>query len=224
MSREMCYRCFWPRSLCWCSSIIPIETRTKIVVLMHPKEYKREKAATGRFAHLCLKNSEIHMGINFDEHKPVQKLINNPAFFPVLLYPCKGALNLSDKGFSPGFCAERQLLVFMLDATWGLAKRMFNRSHTLQKLPRLMFVPEQKSRFLIKKQPHAWCLSTIEAAHELMLALQKAGLDHYARPTQMLELFDKMQQYQISCMQDPARQNYRQNKKPVSRKILHNVF
>ncbi|MDD5673012.1 MAG: DTW domain-containing protein [Chitinivibrionales bacterium] len=213
MSREMCYRCFWPKRLCWCSSISPIKTRTKIIILMHPKEYKQVKAATGRFAHLCLANSEIHTDVSFDANKPVQALINDPRYFPVLLYPCANALNLSDKGFSPDFCAGRQLLVFMLDATWILAKRMFNRSPSLQKLPRLMFVPQEKSRYKIKKQPHDWCLSTIEAAHELMLALEKAGLDNYERPTQMLALFDKMQQYQISCMQDPSKQSYRQSQK-----------
>mgnify|MGYP003347968264 CR=1 FL=1 len=48
MSREMCYRCFWPRPLCWCGSIRPMATRTRFLVLMHPKEFKHEKAATGR--------------------------------------------------------------------------------------------------------------------------------------------------------------------------------
>ena len=38
MSREMCYRCFWPEPLCWCRSITPMATRTRLVFLMHPKE------------------------------------------------------------------------------------------------------------------------------------------------------------------------------------------
>ena len=70
-------------------------------------------------------------------------------------------------------------------------------------------MPEDKSRYLIKRQPHDWCLSTIEAAHELMKALENAGLDIYAQPNQMLDLFARMQQYQISCMRDPTQQNYR---------------
>jgi DTW domain-containing protein len=209
MTREMCYRCFWPKSLCWCSSITPIATRTRTVILMHPKEYKEEKAATGRLTHLCLQNSEIHMGINFDGHPRVQALINDPLYFPMLLYPSKGAINLSEKGFSGAPFFDRQLLVILLDATWRNAKKMFNRSTTLQKLPRLMFVPEEKSRYIIKKQPHDWCLSTLEAAHELLKSLEKAGLDTYERPDQMLALFARMQQYQIDCMKDPDRQHYR---------------
>ena len=205
----MCYRCFWPKSLCWCSSISPIETRTKIIILMHPKEYKEEKAATGRFTHLCLKNSEIYMGIDFDSHKAVQEQIHDMRYFPMLLYPGKDAINLSESVVPSGFLHDRQLLVILLDATWRNAKKMFNRSLTLQKLPRIGIVPEDKSRYLIKRQPHDWCLSTIEAAHELMKALENAGLDIYAQPNQMLDLFARMQQYQISCMREPTQQNYR---------------
>src|SRR3954468_17094202 len=95
MSRETCYRCFWPKPLCWCPSIQPMETRTKFVFLMHPKEFKKEKAATGRLTHLCLAESEIHMGIGFDQHESVQALINDPQNLPFLVYPGRDAVNLS---------------------------------------------------------------------------------------------------------------------------------
>ena len=87
MSRPMCYQCFWPKAICWCTSIRPMDTRTKFLFLMHPKEFKREKAGTGRLTHLCLANSEIHMGVGFDDHAEVQRLINDPGYFPVLVYP-----------------------------------------------------------------------------------------------------------------------------------------
>ena len=174
---------------------------------MHPKEYKTEKAATGRFTHLCLKNSEIHMGIDFDSHKAVQEQIHDTRYFPMLLYPGKDAVNLSGSGLPGVLLRDRQLLVILLDATWRNAKKMFNRSLTLQKLPRLGIVLGEKSRYRIKRQPHDWCLSTIEAAHELMKALENAGLDTYAQPNQMLDLFARMQQFQISCMRVPTQQN-----------------
>ena len=77
----MCYRCFWPQPLCWCASITPMETRTRFIFLMHPKEFKKEKAATGRLTHLCLARSEIHMGVEFDAHVEVQALIRDPGNF-----------------------------------------------------------------------------------------------------------------------------------------------
>ena len=63
MSRPMCYRCFWPESQCWCERVPVLETTTRFVILMHPKEFKREKAGTGRLTQLSLSNSEIQVGV-----------------------------------------------------------------------------------------------------------------------------------------------------------------
>jgi DTW domain-containing protein YfiP len=217
--RVTCYRCFWPRHLCWCGAITPMETRTRFVFLMHPKEFKHEKAATGRLTHLCLTRSEIHMGIGFDEHDAVQALIRDPHHFPVLLYPGRDALNLSDPSASaPGpaplaaFRAQleqRRLVVFLLDATWALGRKMLRLSPSLQRLPRIMFTPSAPSRYVIKQQPHAGCLSTLEATHELLQALERAGLDRYALPDQLLQLFARMQEFQLQCAADPDRPGYR---------------
>jgi DTW domain-containing protein YfiP len=209
MSRITCYRCFWPKALCWCGSIQPIATRTRFVFLMHPKEYKQEKAATGRLTHLCLTNSVIHVGVGFDDHAEVQTLLNDPAYFPVLLYPGKNALNLTAAGLGPGDLGGRQLLVFLLDATWSLGKKMLRLSPSLQRLSRVMFVPLQPSRFVIKQQPQAGCLSTLEATHELLGALERSGLDRYERPAQLIDLFHRMQDFQIRCALDPSRPGYR---------------
>ncbi|MFT3780632.1 MAG: tRNA-uridine aminocarboxypropyltransferase [Nibricoccus sp.] len=214
MSRVMCYRCFWPKPLCWCGSIQPIETETRFVFLMHPKEFKEEKANTGRLTHLCLKNSQIVMGVGFDKDETVQKLICDPANFPVLLYPGTEARNLSKGDLSAGELGERRLVVFILDATWSAARKMLRLSTTLQQLPRVMFTPTSVSRYVIKQQPQDGCLSTLEATHELLLSLEKSGLDRYALPEQLLALFQRMQDYQIRCACDPNKTGYR--RKPYS--------
>jgi DTW domain-containing protein YfiP len=209
MSRETCYRCFWPKSLCWCSSITPISTRTKFVFLMHPKEFKQEKAGTGRLTHLCLTGSEIHMGIAFDHHEAVQTLLNDPQFFPVLLYPGEQAHNLSNGGACLVDLRDRRLLVLLLDATWSGARKMLRLSPSLQRLPRIMFTSTEPSRYVIKQQPQGGCLSTLEATHEILVALERAGLDRYSLPNQLHGLFDRMQDFQIRCALDPSRGGYR---------------
>lgn len=189
-------------------------TRTQFVFLMHPKEWKREKAATGRLTHLCLANSSIFCGIEFDAQAEVQSLVQDPANFPVLLYPGREALNLTD--VAPERLARfktelggRRLVVFLLDATWALGRKMLNLSPSLKRLPRIMFTPSAPSRYLIKQQPHAGCLSTLEATHELLGALERAGLDDYPLPAQLLGLFDRMQTFQMQCAADPNRGGYR---------------
>ena len=214
MSRETCYRCFWPKSLCWCPSIQAMPTRTKFVFLMHPKEYKQEKAATGRLTHLCLAHSEIHVGTDFDRHEEVQALLSDPRNFPVLLYPGRDARNLSTGGLTPAELGPRRLVVLLIDATWACARKMLRLSPTLQRLPRIIFNATAPSRYVIKQQPQEGCLSTLEATHEVLLALKQSGLDDYPLPDQLLGLFQRMQDFQIRCATDPNRQGYR--RKPYS--------
>lgn len=222
MSREMCYRCFWPKALCWCASITPMETRTRFVFLMHPKEFKEEKAATGRLTHLCLTNSAIHMGVQFDTHPEVQAALRDPTLFPVLLFPGRTARNLSRDPFSPGELGGRRLAVFLLDATWSLGRKMLRLSPSLQQLPRVMFTPSAPSRYVIKQQPEAGCLSTLEATHELLLTLERAGLDDYPLPQQLPGLFQRMQDFQLRCAADPTRAGYRHRayRPPAERRPL----
>lgn len=207
----MCYRCFWPEPLCWCASITPMPTRTKFVFLMHPYEFKHVKAATGRLTHLCLADSVIHPGVAFDDHEAVQALIRDPNNFPVLLYPAPDARDLSKNELPAAELAGRRLVVFLLDATWRLARRMWKLSPSLQRLPRIMFSNAAPSRYVIKTQPEAGCLSTLEATHELLLALERSGLDRYPLPDQLLGLFQRMQDYQLACAAESARLGIRRH-------------
>lgn len=184
-------------------------TRTRFVFLMHPKEFKYEKAATGRLTHLCLANSEIQMGVNFDEHPAVQQLLRDPRNYPMLLYPGRDACNLATGGLQPSAFVGRQLVVFLLDATWSCARKMLKLSPSLQRLPRLMVPPRGLSRYVIKQQPQDGCLSTLEATHEVLLALERAELDDYPLPEQLLAVFARMQEFQIRCALDPTRPGYR---------------
>jgi DTW domain-containing protein YfiP len=231
LMRVTCYRCFWPQPLCWCESITPMATRTRFVFLMHPKEFKQEKAATGRLTHLCLKHSDLFMGIGFDEHPEVQSIIADPQNIPVLLHPGRDAIDLSATTFDAAdgplqmlsqSLRHRTLVVFLIDATWALGRKMLRLSASLQRLPRIMFSPSAPSRYVIKQQPHSGCLSTLEATHELLLALRHAGLDEYPLPDQLLGLFDRMQDFQLKCAADPNRTGYRRHpyKPPAERVAL----
>jgi DTW domain-containing protein YfiP len=127
----------------------------------------------------------------------VQALINDPKNYPVLLYPGREAHDLSRGGLPAADFAGRRLVVFLLDATWRLVRPMLRQSLSLQRLPRIMFSGAAPSRYIIKRQPEPGCLSTLEATHELLVALDRAGLDDYTQPEQLLGLFQRMQEFQI---------------------------
>lgn len=187
---------------------------------MHPKEFKEEKAGTGRLTHLYLPNSELHMGMGFDDHAPVQSLLADAKNHCALLYPGKEARNLSKGEFAVTDLSGKRLVVFILDATWSGARKMLRLSPSLQRLSRLMFTPIAPSRYIIKQQPQEGCLSTLEAVHELLTVLELNGLDRYERPEQLLGLFDRMQRFQLECAADPNRQGYRRQaySNPADRK------
>jgi DTW domain-containing protein len=172
-------------------------TKTRIVLLMHLNECRHQKSTTGRLLCLHLANSEIIPGMGFDDVPRVRALIDDPANYPVLLYPGENAMRLEDADLTHADLGGRQLVVFLLDATWACARKSLRDSPGLLRLPRIMISPRARSRFVIKRQPHEWCLSTLEAAHELLLALSAAGLDEYPDTHRLLKAFDAMQNVQI---------------------------
>ncbi len=175
---------------------------------MHPYENRQIKLNTGRLTHLCLENSELFVGETFDEHKEVQALINDPENYPVLLYPGDGARDLSKGEVHASDFPERRLVVFLLDATWRLVRPMLRFSESLQRLPKIMFSNAAPSRYVIKRQPESGCLSTLEATHELLLALDKNGLDEYSMPEQLLSHFMEMQEFQVNCEEENRRPGF----------------
>lgn len=221
--RETCYRCFWPKPLCWCPTLVPMDTRTRFLFLMSPKEFKVTKANTGRLTHLCLPNSELHMGTAFDDDVAVQAVLNDPQNYCVLLYPGKTATDLSDPVQIPSLGArlnQRRLVVVLIDATWRGARKIHRLSPSLQQLPRIKFTPTTPSRYTIKQQPRPDCLSTLEAVHELLLVLAQAGLDQYSQPEQLVQIFHRMQDFQLQCAADPALQGsyrHRSSRDPAER-------
>lgn len=211
----MCYRCNWPARLCWCGSITPLPVRTKFVFLMHPHEQKRVRTNTGRLTHLSLRDSELHVGILFDEHPAVRALIADPNNFPVLLYPGPAAYDLSKPATAFSVPEGRRLVVFLLDTTWNLARAMIRDNPGLRSLPHIMFSGAAPSRYVIKKQPEPGCLSTLEATHELLAALDRTGLDSYdADASPLLDLFRRMQEFQLRCATEQHNPRHVYKKRP----------
>jgi len=184
-------------------------TRTRFVLLMHPKEFKREKANTGRLTHLCLANSEIIVDAAFENNATLRERLADETYHSVLLYPGETACDLSSDQPLPETLTTRPLQIFILDATWSSARKMLRLSPVLQALPRLMFRATAPSRYRIKQQPQEGCLSTLESVHELLLVLERRGLDQYPLPEQLVNAFARMQDFQMECAANPDLGGYR---------------
>jgi len=196
--RKVCYRCHRPQSSCMCKYITTIETRTRFVILMHPKEFKRTKNGTGHFTHLSLKNCEVHMGMDFSKNETINQIISDPSNLCYVLYPSAESLNLNGTSISK---KGRNTVIFLIDATWSCSKAMLKANPNLNGLQKLSFTQEEVSAFTFKKQPKNYCLSTIESTCCVLKLLNahddeeigKKELEDFLLP------FHKMVAYQLSC-------------------------
>lgn len=194
--RENCYRCFRPRASCFCDHIQPFEPRTRIVILMHPKENRKQRTGTGRLAHLCISGSRLFPGQDFTDFPEVNRLIEDPALFPTVLFPDETSRDISRDGIE--IPAGRRLLVFVPDGTWRQARKILRLSPNLQDLPHIRFSPPEISRFLIKKEPRPNFVSTIESIHHLLGELERLGLEPAGLPrARLLDILDRLVRFQM---------------------------
>jgi DTW domain-containing protein YfiP len=84
-------------------------------------------------------------------------------------------------------------VVFVIDGTWACAKTMVSRSRNLMSLPQICFTPARTSEYQFRRQPHALCLSTIEAVHQILEILEPE-----VDPSPLIELFRNMVKKQVT--------------------------
>lgn len=152
---------------------------------------------------LQLENSEIIVGIDFTNNKRVNEILTEEQSNSFLLYPGKDNFNLSvNKSSEIIPFMGNSPYIFILDGTWPCARKMLKLSENLQELKRVSFDNKIKSKFIIKQQPNALCLSTIESVYTV-LNLLKTGTLEQCDTTGFLIPFEKMIAYQIECILNP---------------------
>jgi DTW domain-containing protein len=190
-SRRMCWICRQPGAACYCRQIRPLDVGIEFVILIHPLEARR-RIATGRMAHLILKNSVLIEGEDYSNCSKLQKILDDPTRLCLILYPGRDAYDLDLPGVKAAILDtvsinRKRLTVIVIDGTWATARKMMRLSGNLRNLGMVKFQPREESRFQVRKQPASHCLSTIEAIHTTIeiLAPQEVRSAH----DHLLEVF-----------------------------------
>ena len=195
--RSICYSCYRPQTSCMCSHITPIETDTRFVILMHPKEFRKTKNGTGHFTNLSLKNCEIFVGIDFTKHKEVNKIIDDPDNNCFVLYPSENSINLNKENIAE---TNKNTVLFLIDSTWPCSRAMLSASPNIDALKKVSFTHTKSSGFIFKEQPQEYCLSTMESTLCVLELLNQHHIEEI--PTiklkEFLKPFHKMVEYQVS--------------------------
>ncbi len=197
--REKCYNCYRPVSSCMCEYIKQLNTNTKFIILMHPKEFKKTKNGTGHFTHLSLKNSELYIGIDFTNHDKINSLIDDKNTNCYVLYPSENSISLNTTNI---YEVNKRNVIFIIDSTWPCSKKILAVSKNIQALPKISFKNTKTSEFKIKTQPNSYCLSTIESTLCVLELLNIHKIENIDDKfmSNFLKPFKKMIQYQVGCI------------------------
>lgn len=202
-----------------CTYINPFETKTKFVILMHPKEFKKVKNNTGFFTHETLKNSELFIGIDFSNHSKINEIIQTHESY--ILFPSPHAINLSKTNphlpqqSDKYSCSAKPMAIFLIDSTWACTKKMFNESSNLNKLQHMSFESSRESEYKIKEQPELNYLSTIESTHVVLELLNSWHVESISDEDMknFLKPFYKMIEYQQKLINNPLSNSVRFRRK-----------
>ena len=196
---------------CYCKYIKQIETGIKFVFLIHPKEAYKQKTGTGRLAHLSLPDSELIIGVDFTKNKRITELLHDDKYFPVVMYPGEdawtaGGVRETVPHTLKEAVGDKQLLVFLVDATWPCARKMLRLSPNITSLQKISFTAGYKSEYTFKKEPREDYLSTIETCYYLIKELQAAGFcpsdksENNVEP--LMDVFRRMVRFQIESQKE----------------------
>jgi DTW domain-containing protein YfiP len=171
---------------------------------MHPKEFKYIKNNTGRLTGLSLKNSELFVGVDFSNHSKINKLINNPNNYCTILYPSKDSICINEQKLN---LDGKQLVIFIIDATWDSSKPMLRQSYNLHNLPRISFTHTKTSAYKFKRQPFAAALSTMESTLCVLEILNGQGLEAISKTAlaDFLHPFENMVKFQMEFKSNKPR-------------------
>jgi DTW domain-containing protein YfiP len=142
-------------------------TRTRILLLQHPRE-RRVAIGTARMAQLALPNSRLRVGLKFADDPEVSAILAQSTATYVL-FPGPDAMPVQQ------LPRDRDATLIVLDGTWWQARKLLKLNPAIAALPRIAFRPGKPSAYLIRRQPAAFCVSTIEALAEVLEVLEPAG-------------------------------------------------
>jgi DTW domain-containing protein YfiP len=188
--RGDCYRCHRPVAMCLCAAVPQLHNRTGVQVLQHAQE-RRHPIGTARLLRLGLRGAAVH--VLFPD--PADGACA-PVALPAgagLLYPSDDARDLADLGPD-----EAPAHLVVLDGTWSQAHRLYRDNPWIRALPHYRLHPDAPSRYRIRREPRAECLSTVEAVAEALRLLEPGleGLDA------LLAAFDQMIDDQLRATRD----------------------
>ena len=160
-----CPLCTRPQAQCVCAHVRTAPTAVQVTLLQHPGE-RHHAFNTARLTRRCLEGASLHVAWPDGQRMACRPPLADDA---VLLYPRPDAID-ADAWEGP---VPSQLVV--LDGTWSQVRRLQHDNPWLAELPAVTLPAGAPSRYRIREEPEAHCLSTIEAVSRVLEAFEPDG-------------------------------------------------
>lgn len=194
--RSRCTVCARPLSHCLCHLIPRLWPDTQLLVIQHPDEASHA-LNTARLLVAGLVNAHLLVTESLTDHPGWVRRLSDPGWRNELLFPGPDASELSVAADT------RPRRLVLLDGTWRKARKLLYLNPILQSLPQVRLAAGLRSRYRLRKVPHADALSTIEAGAEA-LSLLHPGFER----DRLLAPFEALIEGQIRAM---GEQRYQRN-------------
>ena len=188
--RNLCFKCFRAQSACYCAEVKPITPQTRFIILRHTLE-RRRTIGTAQITNLCLTNSILLNGREFDDHPVIQNLLQDATQEVFVLFPGPTSINIDTHPLPD----SQHRTVVVIDGTWTDVKQILRFSPKIAALPKISFTTSKLSQYGFRQQPAPHCLSTVESIHKV-LEVTEPELD----ASNLLHVFSHMVKLQLKYL------------------------
>ena len=204
MKRSICTNCLRPFTACICHCVRKVaqdldrlDQEIEVVILQHPSEERHAKNSA-RLLHLCLENSSLIVGDEFED-RSLYEILYSDGKKPILLYPEDANAPTDSQVHQPLINAitmdaadVTKIRIIIIDATWRKSRQMLLSHPLLQKLPRFALKEMPSSHYRIRRAHKEDQLSSLEAGAYALMQLSK-NEEKYLPLLHAFDLFVDMQ-------------------------------
>ncbi len=198
--RPTCAVCRQPLVRCVCAVLPRVATRTRVVIVQHPRE-RHHPFGTAALAARALTRAELVIAWRRDQALPLP----DPAGRTWLLFPGPGSIPI-DAALATG----RPDTLVAVDGTWHTAPSLLARHGALAALPRVHLAPTCPGRYRIRAEPAPHCLSTLESLVSALTAIEPETEGLGA----LLAAFDAMVEGQLALLGERMGSGVRRRARP----------
>ena len=172
MALARCPACALHFQLCICALHPPLDIQTRVVVLMHHREFIKH-SNTGRLVPLALKSGEVRLrGL---KNRPTQTAgLLDPARRVWMLYPTEDA-----QVITPELVAAdpRPITLIVPDGNWRQARKVHRREAALTDVPRVCLAPSDPSNYRLRSHPDPKRIATLEAIARALAVIENEAVE-----------------------------------------------